>query len=88
MADCMGAECSAGCGFSALPACLGCLVSTCSAETDACEGDTECNQWLDCAAQCANPGCQATCYAALTDETKADAFVACMQGACAADCSG
>jgi hypothetical protein len=86
MLGCMGAECSGDCGFGAFPACFDCLVNDCSASLDGCQGDMECNEWLDCTTQCMNMQCQAQCYAAMTDTTEADAFIACFQGTCGTDC--
>ena len=87
MVSCMGGTCETDCGFGPIPDCLTCLVTTCASETDACEGDAECNEYLDCTQACTDLLCNTQCYAAMTDTTEADGFLTCLLGPCDGSCA-
>jgi hypothetical protein len=87
MASCMGEDCSTECGFDGLGPCVPCLADQCEAELEGCLGDSECNEYLDCTNACQTPGCELTCYNALTDSTEADALGTCLTASCSGQCN-
>ena len=81
--DCIGGACSAECGgFTGLPECFACIVRDCGDQTDACQGDAECNEYLDCTFACEDQDCQIDCYTAQSDTALSDALIGCLQSEC------
>ena len=62
-------------------------MTECSDEFEACEGDEECNEFLDCNSACMTQDCTVACYSAMADTTEADALFACLQIQCGAACT-
>lgn len=87
MLDCFGQQCSAQCGgLMPYGVCAECFLDACDVSLEACVGDGDCNEYLDCVFGCMTPGCYAACYLALPDTTLADAFGACIQTSCSMEC--
>jgi len=57
-------NCIAACGDGGAGSCTQCLLMSCSAQAGACQQDTDCSTFLQCAYSCTDTACVQACYSA------------------------
>jgi hypothetical protein len=65
--------------------CVSCATTNCGTQLSACNNDTTCTAYLNCALACNDPTCVATC-ASSNPGTATTALNTCITGSCQAEC--